>query len=110
LIDRCIAFRDGASAAALWTGKATSRASATQEIDMRVLLLVLGSAIGIAAMGSPAEAQNYPWCAIYNLGEWATNCGFVSEQQCWATVRGIGGYCTLNNTYQPSKPGGYRAR
>ncbi len=29
------------------------------------------------------------------------NCGFVSFAQCMATVTGMGGFCVLNNTYQP---------
>jgi hypothetical protein len=29
------------------------------------------------------------------------NCGFVSFNQCLATVSGIGGFCIQNNTYRP---------
>ncbi len=68
---------------------------------MRFLLLAL---VGAATMlGSPARAQNYPWCAQYSgraLGG-AQNCGFVSFAQCMATVWGIGGFCVQNNMYQP---------
>jgi len=40
---------------------------------MRSLLML--SAIGVATMlTTAAEAQNYPWCAIYKGG--GTNCGF----------------------------------
>ena len=73
---------------------------------MRLSLFILGISIGILGIGSRAEAQNYPWCAMLNMGDQAVNCGFVSSEQCMAYVRGIGGYCTVNNTYQ-SSPGSY---
>jgi uncharacterized protein DUF3551 len=65
-----------------------------------VLLGLVGAA---TVLGTPAQAQNYPWCAQYSgraLGG-AMNCGFVSFAQCMATVSGIGGFCVQNNTYQP---------
>jgi Protein of unknown function (DUF3551) len=71
---------------------------------MRFLLLVLVGAI--AALGTPAQAQNYPWCAQYSgraLGG-AQNCGFVSFAQCMATVSGIGGFCVQNTLYRPLPP------
>jgi Protein of unknown function (DUF3551) len=68
---------------------------------MRLLLFILGISVGIVGIGNRAEAQNYPWCAMLNMGDQAINCGFVSYAQCMATVSGIGGYCTPNNTYQP---------
>jgi hypothetical protein len=73
---------------------------------MRLSLFILGISIGILGIGSRAEAQNYPWCAMLNMGDQAVNCGFVSSEQCMAYVRGIGGYCMVNNTYQ-SSPGSY---
>lgn len=48
-----------------------------------------------------AAAQNYPWCAQYGLRGGARNCGFVTYQQCMATVSGIGGYCEPNAMYRP---------
>jgi hypothetical protein len=68
---------------------------------MRFLLIVLGISVGIVGIGNRAEAQNYPWCAMLNMGDQAINCGFVSYPQCMATVSGIGGYCMPNNTFQP---------
>lgn len=71
------------------------------EAKMRFLLLALVGAITV--LGTPAQAQNYPWCAQYSgraLGG-AMNCGFVSFAQCMATVSGIGGFCVQNTTYQP---------
>jgi hypothetical protein len=71
---------------------------------MRLSLFILGISIGILGIGSRAEAQNYPWCAMLNMGDQAVNCGFVSSEQCMAYVRGIGGYCMPNNTYLLPRP------
>ena len=68
---------------------------------MRIVLFVLGIFVGTAVLGSRAEAQNYPWCAVLNMGDAAYNCGFVSREQCMATVSGIGGSCEPNTQYQP---------
>jgi len=53
---------------------------------MRVLLFVLAIFAVTAAIGTPAQAQNYPWCAQYS-GLGGTNCGFTSFQQCMAHAR-----------------------
>jgi hypothetical protein len=66
---------------------------------MRRLLLMLGICVGVAWIEKPAEAQNYPWCALYRDGVW--NCGFTTFEQCQATDSGNGGFCIQNNTYQP---------
>jgi hypothetical protein len=42
---------------------------------MRFLLFVLGICVGLVGIGSRAEAQNYPWCAIYGTGFEGTNAG-----------------------------------
>ena len=73
---------------------------------MRLLLAVLSICVGLVSMGENAEAQNYPWCAHLGTGFESTNCGFTTFQQCMDTVRGIGGFCMVNNTYQ-SSPGSY---
>jgi hypothetical protein len=77
---------------------------------MRSLLLAV---VGVATMlGTPALAQNYPWCAQYSgraLGG-SQNCGFVSFAQCMATVSGIGGFCVQNNTYQPPQPRAHKKK
>lgn len=69
---------------------------------MRLALVILVALIGIFALGTAAEAQNYPWCAQYtgNMGG-AMNCGFSTHQQCMENVSGIGGFCIVNNTYVP---------
>ena len=68
---------------------------------MRILLVLLAIFAVTAGTGSRAQAQNYPWCAIYDVGDTSYNCGFVSREQCMATVRGIGGFCNLNAQYVP---------
>ena len=77
---------------------------------MRLSLFILGISIGILGIGSRAEAQNYQWCAMLNMGDQAVNCGFVSSEQCMAYVRGIGGYCMPNNTYLLLRPIDRRSR
>jgi len=77
---------------------------------MRFLLLAV---VGVATMlGTPALAQNYPWCAQYSgraLGG-SQNCGSVSFAQCMATVSGVGGFCVQNNMYQPLPPRAHKKK
>jgi len=61
-------------------------------------------------MASPAGAYEkpydpYPWCAVYggDMGG-ASNCGFLTIEQCRATVSGIGGSCEPNQFYNPGRP------
>ena len=72
---------------------------------MRLTLSMLAIVLATFALDSRADAQNYPWCAQYSgvMGG-AMNCGFVSFAQCMADVSGIGGFCMLNNRYQPPLP------
>jgi hypothetical protein len=76
---------------------------------LKSCLPLLGIVAASIALGTPARAQNYPWCAQYMGGDTGggMNCGFVSFEQCMATVRGMGGFCMANNTYVP--PAGPRA-
>lgn len=64
------------------------------------LLLAFMSPIGGIAT---ATAEEYPWCAYYgSSGDGGgTNCGFVTREQCMATVSGIGGFCGENPQYRP---------
>ena len=73
---------------------------------MRLLLIIVCAFAVILCIEKPAEAQNYPWCAEYNMGGGATNCGFATFQQCMAAVSGVGGSCGPNPMYQPA-PGPY---
>ena len=68
---------------------------------MRILHFLLAICVVTAAIDTRAEAQNYPWCAHYNMRDGAT-CGFTTFKQCMATIRGIGGFCDPNTQFRPS--------
>jgi len=51
---------------------------------------------------SETAASEYPWCAQYTGHTSGRNCGFVSEEQCLQTVRGMGGFCERNLFYTGS--------
>jgi hypothetical protein len=70
---------------------------------MKSFLSAAAVLAAISVLGTPARAQNYPWCAQYSGGALggAMNCGFISFHQCLATVRGIGGFCVRNTLYRP---------
>ena len=74
---------------------------------MRTLLFALAIFAVTAGIGTPAQAQNYPWCAQYS-GLGGTNCGFTSFQQCMATLAGMGGFCNANTQYVPPAAGNRR--
>ncbi len=67
---------------------------------MRVALAVLIIVIAGSAVDR-AQADPYKWCAHYNSGRGggATNCYFVTLQQCNAAVSGVGGFCMPNQFY-----------
>ena len=68
---------------------------------MRKTLVTLILA-GLAAtfLSAAASADPYQWCAVYSgKGGSASNCGFVSLEQCRQTVTGIGGFCAVNQFY-----------
>jgi len=67
--------------------------------------------VTLVTVSNPAHAQNYPWCAHYGTPYDDTSCGFVSYEQCMASVSGIGGFCQRNDTYKPpavARPQVYR--
>jgi hypothetical protein len=85
---------------------------AAMKTATKISLFALAALVATITFGSGAKAQNYPWCAFYDAGDEAIVCGFVSFEQCLATVRGIGGFCDRNNLYQaavPVKHPAYRA-
>jgi hypothetical protein len=75
---------------------------------MRAMILVLGIFALTVALDTPTKAESYPWCAVYDMGDAAYSCSFVTGDQCWHSVRGTGGFCTPNNTYRPSVTTEYR--
>ena len=57
-----------------------------------------------------ATADPYKWCAVYSA-KGATNCGFISIEQCRATISGAGGSCVPNQFYTgPDKGPAKRSR
>jgi hypothetical protein len=69
---------------------------------MKLLLFLLGLGVALLSSGTRAEAQNYPWCAIYGgFDDGGTNCGFTTFQQCMDTARGMGSLCQPNTQYVP---------
>jgi hypothetical protein len=67
---------------------------------MKHLILAFGIFLAFGAVSTPAQAQNYPWCADYAKGG-DTNCAFVTYEQCMATLSGLGGFCNRNTQYHP---------
>jgi hypothetical protein len=83
-----------------------------EEKTMRFIRLLL-PALAIAAMFVPPESQAdpYKWCAQYGgRGGGGRNCGFVTWEQCMATVSGIGGFCEPNQFYTGPEPQRRKAR
>ena len=68
-----------------------------------VLLLIL---LAYPSSSEAAPYDPYPWCAAYG-GSWSgvSNCGFMTLQQCMATVSGMGGSCEPNQFYNPGRSG-----
>lgn len=67
----------------------------------------------ITMMPSAGQADPYKWCANYSGddGGGGTNCGFVTLEQCRATISGMGGYCDRNPFYTgPAERPAKRAR
>jgi hypothetical protein len=71
---------------------------------VRVLPFMLATFVVTAGIGTPAQAQNYPWCADY-AGFGSQNCGFTTFQQCLAALSGNGGFCNAKTQYvSPAEP------
>jgi hypothetical protein len=71
---------------------------------MRYLIAVLSVVAATASAGTPAQAQNYPWCEYLGGGEGGgggRNCGFISFEQCMQSAWGNGGDCRQNTQYEP---------
>jgi hypothetical protein len=67
-----------------------------------VLIATVGTAVSTPARAYVMPYDPYPWCAVYGgRGGGGTNCGFLTIEQCRATVSGIGGFCTPNQFYNP---------
>ena len=58
---------------------------------MRVLATIVLALAGLAALDAPAsraQAQDYPWCIVYNGrdADGGTHCMFTSYRQCLMTA------------------------
>lgn len=67
---------------------------------MRASAVAIGLLVA-GLFGSPSHADPYRWCAEYGgfRGGGATNCYFMTLQQCRAAVSGVGGFCRPNTFY-----------
>ena len=75
------------------------------------LAVAAGFATSLFFIVGPATADPYKWCAVYGNGYGGSNCGFVTIEQCRATVSGIGGFCEPNQFYTgPDKTPAKRSR
>jgi hypothetical protein len=64
--------------------------------------LAAGAGLAVMLLGTagPATADPYRWCAVYGGRDGGgTNCGFITLEQCRATVSGMGGHCAVNQFY-----------
>ncbi len=68
---------------------------------MRRTLSIFAALVSLAVFSpAPARAIEYPWCAVFGGDmEGASNCGFVSFEQCQGYIQGIGGFCERNQFY-----------
>lgn len=65
---------------------------------LRGLDVVGGAVMWLLFTVGPVHADPYKWCAVYS-GNGGQNCGFVTIEQCRATVSGVGGFCSPNQFY-----------
>ena len=76
---------------------------------MYAIVLAMLAALVVFAP-SVVQAAPYKWRAVY-AAFGATNCGFVTIEQCRATISGAGGHCEPNQFYTgPDKDAVKRAR
>jgi hypothetical protein len=71
------------------------------ENAMRLVVGTLATllvAFAIDGIQNRTHADPYRWCAMYGA-RGATNCYFVTLDQCRAALSGMGGFCQPNNFY-----------
>jgi hypothetical protein len=61
---------------------------------MKTLMMFAVLAIVAAADAHTNRIEAAPWCAWYDA--YTSDCGYFTHQQCLDTIRGVGGYCSLN--------------
>jgi len=68
------------------------------------LTVAAGFATSLFIVTSSAAADPYKWCAAYGTPG-GTNCGFLTIEQCRATLSGNGVFCEPNQFYTgPENP------
>lgn len=70
----------------------------------RECITLFGSAAAAALMlftAGAVSADPYKWCAVDSNGG-GTNCGFVTIEQCRATISGQGGFCEPKQILPPN--------
>jgi hypothetical protein len=77
----------------------------------KTFLGLAGISASLFFVVSPASADNFKWCGVTSGGMGASNCGYLTREQCEASVRGDGGFCEPNQFYtgstaadKPEKP------
>jgi hypothetical protein len=79
---------------------------------MRQAILCAIVVAGWAASAGVSHAQspyNYSWCGVFKLGG-ARSCYFNSYEQCIATMRPTGGFCSQNPAYRGPAAGTVETR
>jgi hypothetical protein len=66
-----------------------------------ILAAVVVTAASMLFTVGAASADPYKWCAVDSSGG-GTNCGFVTIEQCRATISGQGGFCEPKQVVPPN--------
>ena len=72
-----------------------------------IALALAAVAAALAAQGTDARAQQRaPWCDYQGSAFGSYDCSYYTFEQCMATARGLGGYCSPNPrvAYAPYPP------
>jgi hypothetical protein len=97
----------------------TDRSDAMALDRRRLLALNLASALGALAAAALLDAQSAanagwrspaPWCAALGGYIGGFDCSYRTFDQCMATARGLGGYCTPNPSALYAPPARPRPR
>ena len=71
---------------------------------MRYILPMLAVAHSLLLQDRPLPRSEQPWCADYGRDS-STNCGFVTYEQCRATIAGFNqGTCYRNPQFTRDQP------
>lgn len=92
---------------------ATFQRAAPGRAGLRAVIAAAGvAAAAWVASPNPAHAippQSAPWCANMG-GGWGFDCSYFTFDQCMATARGLGGWCSPNPNALPPQRTKVRAR